>query len=314
MSDHTVTLSDGRTLGYAEFGVDAGTPIFYCHGLPGSRLEAALATDAARSLGLRIIAPDRPGFGRSTFHARQGISNWARDLEQLADHLQVERFNLLGVSGGGPYAVACAQYLSDRADQLALVCPLGPLATVHATDGMSAALSTTINWARRLRVLVNVYGVVLGTMGRHWPEFIINVYERQASEADRAVLAEPRVRAVIAASVQEAFRQGGRGPAQELALHLLPWDIDPVQVKVRVLLWQGEADTTVPPVMGHWYAQRLPNCQLRSLPGEGHFSVPVRHMNSILRTFACAPTQPARPSSRYARQRPEADPPGNTTP
>ncbi len=285
MSEHTLALTDGRTLGYAEFGAQAGKPVFYCHGLPGSRLEAALASTTAQSLGLRIVAPDRPGFGRSSLHDPRRLSDWPDDLAQLADHLGIDRLNILGVSGGGPYAVACAERLPGRVEQLVLVCPLAPLAATAATAGMTMALAALVRSARTLPPLAHVYGLGLTAISRRWPALVVEAMARQAPPSDQTVLREAATRAIIAASVREAFRQGGRGPAQELALHLRSWDIDPGHVKVRTELWQGEADTTVPPAMAHWYARRLLSCELHSVPGEGHFSLPVRHMTSILSAF-----------------------------
>lgn len=285
MSEHTLALTDGRTLGYAEFGAQAGKPVFYCHGLPGSRLEAALASTTAESLGLRIVAPDRPGFGRSSLHDARRLSDWPDDLAQLADHLGIDRLNILGVSGGGPYAVACAERLPGRVEQLVLVCPLAPLAATAATSGMTMALAALVRSARTLPPLAHVYGLGLTAISRRWPALVVEAMARQAPPSDQTVLRDAATRAIIAASVHEAFRQGGRGPAQELALHLRPWDIDPGRVKVRTELWQGEADTTVPPTMARWYARRLPSCELHSVPGEGHFSLPVRHMTSILSAF-----------------------------
>lgn len=285
MSEHTLRLADGRTLGYAQFGARTGTTVFYCHGLPGSRLEAALASTVAQSLGVQIIAPDRPGFGRSSFHPQRHIGDWPGDVAQLADHLRVDGLNILGVSGGGPYAAACAECLFDRVQKLTLVCPLAPLAPVQATDGMSTALAALVRGARILPQLSHLYGLGLSALGRRWPRLVVEAMARRAPAADRAVLREPETRAIIAASVREAFRQGGQGPAYEFTLHLRHWDIDPGQVKVHTQLWQGEADTTVPPAMANWYAQRLASCQLHSVAGEGHFSLPVRHMRSILATF-----------------------------
>ena len=107
-------LPDGRRLAYAQWGDLLGMPVFYCHGFPGSRLEAHLGDAAARRLGIRLIAPDRPGFGESTLQPHRRLSDWPDDLIALADSLELDRFHLLGVSGGGPYALACGQLIGAR--------------------------------------------------------------------------------------------------------------------------------------------------------------------------------------------------------
>src|SRR5438309_1811387 len=111
--NQTIKLRDGRTLAYAEYGDPAGTPVIFFHGTPGSRLMAAPAWKD-ESLGLRIIAPDRPGFGLSTYRPNRTILNWASDVAELADALKLDKFIVAGVSGGGPHSLACAHELPDR--------------------------------------------------------------------------------------------------------------------------------------------------------------------------------------------------------
>src|SRR6185312_3853086 len=107
-TEHRVRLADGRTLACLELGDPSGPPVLYFHGYPGSRLEARVAAAAARRLGLRLLAVDRPGFGQSTFQTGRSIGAWAADVAALADRLALGRFSIVGVSGGGPYALACA--------------------------------------------------------------------------------------------------------------------------------------------------------------------------------------------------------------
>ncbi len=125
-------LGDGRTLAYTEWGASDGRPVLYCHGFPGSRLEARLADDAATRLGIRLIAPDRPGFGRSPLQPRRRLGDWPHDLARFADRLGIDGFELLGVSGGGPYALAAGEHLGDRIGRIAIACGLGRLDTPAA--------------------------------------------------------------------------------------------------------------------------------------------------------------------------------------
>jgi pimeloyl-ACP methyl ester carboxylesterase len=109
--DDRIALPDGRLLAYAEFGDPDGRPVLFLHGTPGYRLNI-WATDAElRSAGVRLVAPDRPGVGRSTPQPDRRLLDWADDIHHLADTLGLERFALVGFSNGGPHAAACAHTL-----------------------------------------------------------------------------------------------------------------------------------------------------------------------------------------------------------
>ena len=129
-------LADGRALACLQLGDPAGPPVLYCHGYPGSRLEARVAAAAAGRLGLRLLAVDRPGFGQSSFQPGRTVGAWAGDVAALADQLGLGRFSIVSISGGAPYALACAALLSDRLDRVALLCPLGPLGVADDRQGM----------------------------------------------------------------------------------------------------------------------------------------------------------------------------------
>ena len=94
-SSATFTLPDARKLGYAQYGTATGKTVFYLHGLPGSRLEAAAFDFFSLKLGVRIIAVDRPGYGWSSPHPERTILHHAKDIELLAEHLEVEEYGVL---------------------------------------------------------------------------------------------------------------------------------------------------------------------------------------------------------------------------
>jgi len=271
-------------MAYACFGNPSGTPVVYCHGFPGSRLDGALMEEPAEALGIRLIAPDRPGFGHSTFQPGRAISDWSRDLECLADHLGLDRFSLLGVSGGGPYALAAAIDLGARIRRLGLVCALGSLADPGSSIAMGRAQSVLVGLARQhpgpaLWINRWVTAPVMGLL----PIVPFSIMTAVAPPADQETISEPAVRRRLLASTREAFRQGGRGPAWELYLFTYAWDVDAAQVPTDTLLWHGEADRTVPVAMGYRYAALIPHCRARFLPGDGHFSLAVGRAPEILR-------------------------------
>src|SRR5438067_1645721 len=121
-SAHEVILRDGRRLGFAEYGDGQGEPAFYFHGWPSSRLEAAPADPLAREFGVRLIATDRPGHGLSDFKPRRRLEDWPTDVEELADKLGIEKFAVIGNSGGAPYAVACGAKLPPRITRILILC------------------------------------------------------------------------------------------------------------------------------------------------------------------------------------------------
>jgi pimeloyl-ACP methyl ester carboxylesterase len=278
-----VKLPDGRRLGYAEYGDPQGAPAFYCHGFPGSRLEALLFDQPARQHKLRVIAPDRNGLGLSDPKPGRQLLDWAADVEALADLLEIDRFFLIGISGGGPYATACAYQLADRLNGFTLVCPLGPLdqpALLNAMRWHAQINFRSIRMTPWLSQLSFRFAVV--PFAQHWPQWIYQMMLGFAPAADRAVLTHPRIRAAITASLSEAVRQGADGVLQEMALYTRPWGFDPAKIDLPVQLWHGTADETVPLLHGRTLAEQLANCDIHMVEGEGHFSLPIEQMDRIL--------------------------------
>ena len=112
--DQTLKLKDGRTLGYIDLGNKDGKPLFHFHGFPGSRLEATILADRAIVKNIRVICIDRPGMGLSDFKENRTLLDWPDDVVELADALEIDKFAVEGISGGGPYAAACAYKIPDR--------------------------------------------------------------------------------------------------------------------------------------------------------------------------------------------------------
>lgn len=279
----SLILNDGRRLAYEACGSDTGYPVIYCHGFPASRLEARLFHEAARQAGVWLLAPDRPGYGGSGFQPGRRIGDWPADVQALADHLGLYEYAVLGVSGGAPYAVSCAAEPDRRLRRLGLVCGLGPMQTAQDIRGMRLPARLLIGLARdypSLALWLNTR--LVGPLLYRLPDLGMFILSRAAPPADREILADPQLRAVFRAAAREAFRQGGRGAAWDLYLYTRDWGFDPGRAAVPALLWHGEADATVPVEHGRLYADWLPDCRARFLPGEGHFSLPVHCMPEVL--------------------------------
>jgi len=280
--DDRVTLADGRTLAFLQLGDAGGVPAMCFHGVPGSRLEGRLAAGAARRLGVRVIAPDRPGFGGSTFQRRRTIAAWAADVAELADRLGLGRFAVIGVSGGGPYALACAARIADRLSAVALVGALGPLAGGASTQGMPLRNRLALALAARAPVAARPAIALAARLVRAHPERYLARMWEEAPPADRRVLAEGGYRKLFAASTVEALRQGGRGIARELTLLARTWDFRLDEVRMPIGLWHGSADNIVPLAMARRLAATLPGSALHCLADEGHLSIIVRGLDAAL--------------------------------
>lgn len=281
--EQEISLPDGRILGYARFGASTGKTLVYLHGFPASRLEAGILDGPARRLGVSIIAPDRPGFGRSSLDPGRTILGWPDDLLHLADILGLRRFSVLGGSGGCPYAAACAFRIPRRIVRAGAVAGLGPVSEAGLTRQMGATARTGFFLARRVPVFFDFAYGALARLVKQYPSLIFRL--NQATPPDREVLDRPRVRSVLTRSAAEAFRQGTQGAIQEFKLLARPWGFSMEDIAAPFYLWHGERDGTVPHSMAEFIAGKVPESHLRLLPDEGHISLPIRRGPDILRTL-----------------------------
>lgn len=275
--EHRIRLADQRTVACLELGRPAGKPVFYFHGCPGSRFEARIVACIAERLNIRLLAPDRPGLGASSFHADRTICSWNTDIGQIADQFAVGHFAVMGVSGGGPYALSCAAGLPERVSRVALVGAVSPVVRAELVADMPAiqraALTASLRTPRLARVAVDV----VARMIRKHPKLLFAQLLARTGSADRALLSDAHYSALMLSSTVEALRQGGQGVAHELKLLARPWDIDLPKILRPVSIWQGLADTIVPAAMAGYLASVLVNSELHCLPEEGHLSWIVRH-------------------------------------
>jgi pimeloyl-ACP methyl ester carboxylesterase len=282
-----VRLSDGRRLAYAEYGDPNGRPVLHFHGFPNSRVNAAIGDEAARRAGVRLISFDRPGFGRSDHKKGRTIASWADDVVEAAGQLGIDRFAVIGYSGGGPYAAACAERIPQRLTAVALVSALAPLDVAAAVRGFPLITRLFIRLWRLWPWLTRPGIWLIGRQVRRDPEKAIVGAGRAAPPSDAAVLSRPEVRAAYARDLTESFRQGSRAAADEFRLYLKHWNISEERITIEVRLWQGEADKVVPPSMGRYHAQVIPNCRAVFLPEQGHYWL-VDHYDEILAALAAA--------------------------
>ncbi len=286
MAEVCLTVS-GRRIAFARYGHLGGIPVAYCHGTPSSRLEAQIAAEAAKKLGIHLLALDRPGYGRSSPLPPASVAAWSTDLAAVADHLGIGRFHLIGVSGGGPYALAGAARLGTRIRSVTLVCPLGE---VHNPD-LRRPMSPAARWAFFLAgkapwALPIFFGRPTAALLRRFPRLTFALLDSHLPEPDRRTLTDPGICTLFEASLREALRQGGKGARRDFIHYVRPWGFDPATVRQPVTLWHGGNDTVVPTFHSRLLARRLPRAECRLIAGEGHYSLPVHHAQAILETIA----------------------------
>jgi len=281
-ADGILTLKDGRRLGYAEYGDPQGKPLFFFHGMPGSRLEGELADEAAKKLGIRVISPDRPGYGLSAVQPRRTFLDWPPDVVALADTLGIERFAVAGVSGGGPYVAACAFMIPERLTAAGIIAGAGPFDQPDATEGMSRQNRLLFGLSRRFPWLVRLPMALMSFATRHFADRIMSTMVRSLPEPDQAALARPEILAWFKKDSVESFRSGSRGAAWEAVMYARPWGFRLEEITMEVHLWQGELDKNVPPSMGQYQARTIPNCRAHFFPDEAHISLVVNHIEEIL--------------------------------
>jgi pimeloyl-ACP methyl ester carboxylesterase len=280
-----VKLWDGRQLGFAEFGASRGQPVFYFHGWPSSRLEAEAVERLVMQHGVRVIAIDRPGYGLSDFKPGRTIAEWPTDVCEAADRLGIERFNVLGVSGGGPYAAACAAKIPHRLNRVTMVCSLAPLDGLAGTRGMAAGNRWFLHLARTAPRLAQILGeICLERMRRRAGLIFLPQIEAGLPDCDKHSLAAPSLRDALTKSSAEAFRSGVKGPAWDGCLYGRPWGFRLEDIRIPVRLWHGEEDIIVPAAMGRRCAASIPACEATFCSGEGHFSLPFNRIAEIMAT------------------------------
>lgn len=286
MADQQIKLKDGRRLSVSEFGDRAGKPLLYCHGFPGSRLEAQLYETSACQSHVKLIAVDRPGYGQSDYKSFQKLSEWVNDVSEIADILDLGRFSVLGVSGGGPYALACAHWIPSRLNNVGVVCGLGPVYEPWAIRDMHWPARLGFTLAQRApRLLRLVYGDLTSKVMRWNPEFLMSLLTVSAPMADKIALRRPEVRQVFMMSARESLRKGAQGALQDFEMYSHEWGFNIEDISIIINLWHGKSDATVPFSHGNFMATRLSLARPHFFPEEGHFSLPVNHAKDIVRTL-----------------------------
>jgi pimeloyl-ACP methyl ester carboxylesterase len=275
----TIKLPDGRQLGYAEYGDPDGHPVFYFHGTPGSRLQAADFHDAAQAKHCRFFGIDRLGMGLSSENKQHTLLSWTDDIRELANHLNINQFSIVAHSGGAPFAMACAYAIPERINSIAIVSGLAPTTMPEAKEGLSRGMRIINVLIRNIPgmawVLIQVHRSMLSKPDRFKRSL------QQLPEPDRIILENPEQWSSMISAATEAFRQGVAGPAREFQLILNAWGFDLRKITCPVTIWQGRLDSQVPVSHAEIYKRLLLNSELKLSDEDAHLSMLYHHVEEV---------------------------------
>jgi pimeloyl-ACP methyl ester carboxylesterase len=269
-SSSVLALKDGRALGFVEYGDPAGPVLIYLHGFPGSRLEARWLAKPAERAGVRLIGVDRPGIGLSDRKAGRRIADFPDDLAGFAEALGIDRYGIIGFSGGAPYALASAWKRPGQLTSCSIVSGAGP------AGRFQSAVARFLPWIAlpliRRRFLTHENAIrTIRKFARRWPE------------ADRSALRRTDIERSLTDSLVEAFRNGAAEVAYDAMLLGRPWGFRLQEIAFpNIHLWHGEQDTIVPISAGRAVAARLSGRPASILHNEGHISLIANYGDEIV--------------------------------
>jgi pimeloyl-ACP methyl ester carboxylesterase len=272
-TEREVSLPDGRRLGVNMSGAPTGLPVFLLHGTPGSRQGPKPRTSVLYRLGVRLICYDRPGYGGSTRHPGRRVADAAADVAAIADNLGLDRFSVVGRSGGGPHALACTALLRERVHRTAVLVGIAP-SNAEGLDWFDGMAPDNINeyetadndlaiLAERLRLRAER---VL-----HDPESLLDLLRGQMAEADRRFVDRVAIRRLLATTYTEALRDGPYGWIDDVLAFREDWGFGLGTIAGTVKLWHGEDDTFSPAGHTRWLARQIPHAEVQVRTDTAHF-------------------------------------------
>lgn len=276
-------LNSGGHLAFEEYGDPRGLPVFFCHGWPSSRTMAQLTDESARELGVRIISPDRPGISESALQLNRKLADWPPVLSRLADHLGIDEFRMLGISGGAPYAYAAAHMMPERVRAIAIVSGAPPIVDLADRRGLLRLYRWMLALHRTSPQLLRICFRCFQPLGaRRIPIRLRPLFLKIFQSTDAAVLRDRAAFECCFESARQAWRGSAEGVMIDAQVYAEPWGFKLEDVEVPVRLWHGKKDRAFSFRIAEEVAKRLPNCKARFVDQAGHFSLPIRHVREIL--------------------------------
>ena len=268
----TVAVRDGRRLSFAEYGNPRGAAIVWMHGTPGARRQIPLEARAyALANDLRIIGIDRPGIGSSTPHLYPNVGGWTGDLELLLDALAIDTCRLIGLSGGGPYALAAGANLPQRVHGVGVLGGVAPTAGPDAAEG--GIIQLAVHAAPLLQVARVPLGIALTGVTRLVKPLAgtgLDLYAAVQPPGDKNLLSRPEFKAMFLDDLLHGSRFQTSAPISDLVLFTREWGFSLADVSVPVRWWHGDEDHIVPFRHGQHVVDRLPDATIKTIDGESH--------------------------------------------
>ncbi|MGI9429501.1 MAG: alpha/beta fold hydrolase [Bythopirellula sp.] len=285
--DGRLRLASGRCLSYREYGNDPDAPlVFYFHGTPGSRLELGLCDEESCYSGARVVSVDRPGMGCSTYYDNRCITHWPQDIEQLAAALGHgdKPLGIIGMSGGAPYAAACAHQIPHRLTHVAIVSGHAPMNACGTCPGNQDKQIELISSRPRLGKLA--FRLIGRGLDRK-PDKVIQFVSKNWSAADRKLmLCNSKHYCQLIANLREAKRCGPAGMVKDIGLLAGCWGFCLSQIRgVPVSIWQGGCDPVVTPSMGRYFHRQIADSELIIDSCAGHVTMFKWHAREIFSRF-----------------------------
>lgn len=280
--DASIQLPDQRKLAYAEYGDQNGTPIMLFHGLPGSRLSWGLLPDNPFPPGLRLIAPDRPGYGNSDPKPHRSLLEWAHDINALAEALDISKFAVVGVSGGGPGALACAWQWPDRIIAAGVIASPAPTNAPGVFTGMSRTNRFFMHLAWYWPWLSSLNIRFLASVIRRNPARYINTMKYKVHDVDKTLLKRHEIHNMLIRDFSEALRNSAQGMIDDMsANHGQAWGFALNQIQPPVHFWICAHDKSAPPAMGRYLGDAVPHSKVTVIPNAGHLWI-LAHLHEVL--------------------------------
>jgi pimeloyl-ACP methyl ester carboxylesterase len=268
VKDSQVSLPDGRELAYTDIGEAHWPCVMFCGGAPTSRLRAAYLEKAFLAAEIRLVSPERPGYGRSSPQPGRSMASWPSDFGRLADTLGMDRCIVAGHSSGGPYALACAALKPERVLAAIALAGVTDMSWPGAWDGYNAME------AELMRIGDEKAAVVwcIERLGANGGGFFAAA-DFKVAPPDEAFFADEHIASLLAPARAEAFRQGVIGYAQDIVVQGRPWPFDPSSIRIPVEVVHGDSDFVLPLPHSRHTAELIPQARFRVLPGHGHFTI-----------------------------------------
>jgi pimeloyl-ACP methyl ester carboxylesterase len=276
-------LEGGAQMAFAEYGDPNGAPVIFCHGWPSSRTMAELTHEAARNLGVRIISPDRPGIRDSNFHPNRTLLDWPPLMHELTAHLGIDRFRVLAISGGAPYAYVTAWAMPQRVEAVAVVSGAPHIAELNDRSGLLGLYNRLLALrGSRPKLLRVLFHIARPFASMKLPIRVRPLLLKVLQPCDANVLRDSKSFEACFESARQAWRSSATGVMSDAEIYAQPWGFSLEEVRVPVRLWHGKKDRTFSFRLAQQIAARLPNCELHLVEEAGHYSLPIRHTHEIL--------------------------------